>query len=215
MGIGKTIKKALGGAIKAPINALKSFFTKTLMKLLLKLVKVLKDKVGKPIMNVIKGIVKILVLIKKWLMNIVKKIVDFFKLVYFYIKCVIKMLTNFYKCAVFYILDCSKFTFLYLPIMIIAAVVGFGKEWMEIQEKLDSLLQWPNGIQNDCYRCKNKDPTPFNLSKYIQEMIHADGEAEGVPFSFYGFLCIISTLGALIYTFWHYYLRKTDQDLNP
>lgn len=131
-----------------------------------------------------------------------KKMTNFFKLLFLYIKCSIKLIKNFYKCFIFYFLDCVKYTLLYLPILCLMGIVGLSKEWKPIQVTLDKLIGWPNSIQNDCYRCKNKKGEGMfdTLKKMVAEMLK--GSEKESSFNFLSFLVVVGFGGMLIYMIW-------------
>lgn len=203
MGAAKKLKEA----ISKPIDGIKDFILHTMVKLLMKTVHVIKVKIGQPIMKVMNSITKVLMIFKKWFMNVLHKIVGFFKLVYFYIKCGVKLLTNFHKCAIFYFLDIFKYLFFYLPLLIIMGIMGLGKEWLEIQKKLDTFLAWPNSVQNDCYRCKTIKAKTMDWNTLLKKFL-ASLEGKNGSFNFFMFLLIVGIILGFSFTFWHIWLRK-------
>lgn len=214
MSVKKAFKKMTDSVVdglKKPIDdsrkLMNNFFQNLLLSALRELWSGLKDSIGKPIMTVINSIVTIFMVIKNWLMNIISKIVNIFNFLFYYVKCGIKLLTNFYKCIIFYILDVLKYTFIHLPIFIIMNMIGLKKEWNNVQEQLDKVIGWPNGIQNDCYRCTNKKGEKFELKKLfsIFEQKQKDSDSK---FNFFFFMLVCGVAAAMMFTFWHVWLRK-------
>jgi len=127
------------------------------------------------------------------------------------IKCTIKLTVNIPKCFIFYFLDIIKYTFLYLPILILMGILGLAKEWIPIQETLDKYLGWPNSTQNSCYRCKkNKgNKNSFFLENINRMMKKNDGKG-GISFTFFSFLIVFLFVGAFGYNFWFKFLKKQN-----
>ena len=164
-------------------------------------------KLGKPIMKTLKFFVKWFNFIRKPIMNIVKKIVSGFTFIFFYIKCGIKMLTNFYKCFIFYFLDIVKYLLIYVPVIVILHIIGMHSEWKQMKPSLDKGLQWPNSIQNNCYRCKNKKGEKIALLDTIKAMFEKEG-VDDSPFNFFFFLLIMFVGFGFFYTIYHSYSSK-------
>ena len=199
--------KKFGKSMKNLPKTITKGVEKVIFKSITSLFKKMVDTMGKPIMNTLKGFQKIFMLIKKYMMNIIRMIVDGFKLVFYYIKCAIKLLTNFYKCIIFYILDVLKYFFIYLPIFIVMNMIGLKKEWNNVQKQLDKLVGWPNGVQNDCYRCTNKKGENFDWRKIFDMFTKKQEEAES-KFNFLFFMLVCGVAAAIVYTFWHIWIRK-------
>jgi len=127
------------------------------------------------------------------------------------IKCTIKLTVNIPKCFIFYFLDIIKYTFLYLPILILMGILGLAKEWIPIQETLDKYLGWPNSTQNSCYRCKkNKgNKNSFFLENINRMMKKNDGKGDS-SFTFFSFLIVFLFVGAFGYNFWFKFLKKQN-----
>ena len=164
-------------------------------------------KIGKSMKNLPKTITKGVEKVVKPIMKTLKGFQKFFKLVFYYIKCAIKLLTNFYKCIIFYILDVLKYFFIYLPIFIVMNMIGLKKEWNNVQKQLDKLIGWPNGVQNDCYRCTNKKGEKFDWRKIFDMFTKKQEEAES-KFNFLFFMLVCGVAAAIVYTFWHIWIRK-------
>jgi hypothetical protein len=211
MGIEKTIKKGIDNAIKAPMDSMKrfgngiaNFVTDTLLELLIEF----GNTVMSPIMKGVNGIVSGFNKLKGWVMTGINFATSIFDLIFFYIKCTIKLLTNFYKCAIFYVLDVVKYLILYLPIFIILNLLGLRKQWNKFQTELDKVLGWPNGVQNDCYRCAKKpDESKTSLLDMFKIFQEKEKETES-KFNFLFFLFVFSVGGWMMYTFWHMYIRQ-------
>ena len=137
-----------------------------------------------------------------------QRMMKFFKLIFLYIKCAIKLIKNFYKCFIFYWLDIVKYTLLYLPILCLMSIVGLSKEWKPIQATLDKFIGWPNSIQNDCYRCKNKKGK--SIFETLKEMVDGmvGNKKDGGSFDFLSFLIVVGFGGILIYMIWWFTLRS-------
>ena len=88
------------------------------------------------------------------------------------------------------------------------AMIGLAKEWVPIQTKLDQFIGWPNDIQNDCYRCKNKKARGIDWNAIKKMFNKKKGDGDGI-FSFLTFLVVVSILLLLCYMFWFLYLRRT------
>lgn len=180
------------------------------MKKLKNLPKEIAKKVGEPMMKTFKFFVKFFNMIRKPIMNLVKKVVSGFTFIFFYIKCGIKMLTNFYKCAIFYLLDIFKYIFMYVPVIVILSLIGLGKEIKSVTAKMDKSLQWPNSIQNSCYRCSNKRGEKFALLDTIKAMFEKEGIDDG-KFNFFFFLLLVFVGFAFLFTFWHLFFNRRNK----
>ena len=114
------------------------------------------------------------------------------------------MLTNFYKCAIFYLLDVVKYLIIYVPVIVILHIIGMHAEWKRTKPHLDKALAWPNSIQNNCYRCKNKKGEKFALLDTLKKMFEKEG-VDDSPFNFLFFLMILFVSVGFFYTLWHIY----------
>ena len=209
-------KTILGGFIKV----ITGFFTKTLMvaiKTVLKLVTGIINSLFKSLMKVFKVIVDIFMkavkfimmiinFIKKFVMNILGKIVEFAMIVFFYITCGLKILGNFHKCIIFYILDVLIWCILFLPLLLIAIFTGLDmKKMSNIMEKLQYLIRWPNGILNDCYRCKNKGgERKFNFLDKLKKAM----KTKDTTFNFFFFFLIVMTACFIVFTIYRLVNKK-------
>ena len=164
----------------------------------------IEKQMEKMIQKAIKPLTKMFKPITKAIGFITKAIKKIFML----IKCSIKLLINIPKCFIFYWLDMIKYTLLYLPILILMAMVGLAKEWKPIQVTLDKLLGWPNSTLNQCYRCKNKKKKDKGFLEKLKEMMKAKGRKGDSAFSFFMFLMVCLIGGSFFYTFWFVFLKK-------
>ena len=211
MGIGKTVKKTVDKAFKKPFESLKrvgngiaNFITDVVLEFFIEFGK----NVMSPIMKGVNGIVRGFNILKGWVMTAINFATGIFDLIFFYIKCTIKLLTNFYKCAMFYVLDIVKYVIIYLPIFIILNILGLRKQWNKFQTELDKVMGWPNGVQNDCYRCIRKpDKSKTNLLDMFKIFQQKEKETES-KFNFLFFLFVFSVGVWMMYTFWHMYIRQ-------
>jgi hypothetical protein len=86
-------------------------------------------------------------------------------------------------------------------------IVGLSKEWTPIQVTLDKFIGWPNSIQNDCYRCKNKKGE--SMYDAIKKMIDGMGKGQkDSTFNFLSFLILVGLGGIMIYMMWFYIRPK-------
>jgi len=167
----------------------------------------IEKKIGKIFSKMLEPIEKTLEPMTKILFHI-KTVINHIKTV---IKCIIKLTVNIPKCFIFYFLDIIKYTFLYLPILILMGILGLAKEWIPIQETLDKYLGWPNSTQNSCYRCKNKKE---NKNSFFEDIINRmmkknDGKGDS-SFTFFSFLIVFLFVGAFGYNFWFKFLKKQN-----
>jgi hypothetical protein len=189
------LKNIFKGLLDEAINSIK--------RVMLNIVK----SVSKPFANMFRGLFQFLEMIKKFFMNLIKKIVSGFTYIFFYIKCGLKLMKNFYKCAIFYFLDIFKYVFIYLPTMAFMYAVKWKGKWKrETKPALDKNLQWPNGIRNDCYRCKNKKGKKFNLGDQIKKLFEQEG-VDDSEFNFLFFMLVAFGAAGMCYTFWHNFMR--------
>jgi len=206
----------LGGLIKG----ITGFFTKTLMvaiKTILKFITGIMNSLFRSLMSVVNVIVNIFMkavtfimmiinFIKRFVMNILGKIVEFAMIVFFYITCGLKIMGNFHKCIIFYILDVIIWCILFLPLLLIAIFTGMDmKKMSNIMEKVQYLIQWPNGILNDCYRCKNKGGgRKFNFLDKLKKAM----KTKDTTFNFFFFFLIVMTAYFIAFTIYRLVNKK-------
>lgn len=145
------------------------------------------------------------------------RIEEIFNQIMDYIRCSIKLLINFPKCLFVYFLDALGQVFL-LCIWLLFLIVGWDEWWSDYKEEnIDPHFGWPNTIQNDCFRCKNKEddettnPPP---SAGILNMI-SNGLKSLKRNSFIIFMCIAMISLSIMYAFHYYFFQKaTPETMN-
>ena len=145
---------------------------------------------------------------KRFFKSLPKLILHGFKRTLFFLMCGFKMLANFYKCAIFYLLDIVKYLLIYVPVMVILHIIGMHSEWKQMKPALDKGLQWPNGIQNDCYRCKNKRGKKISLRDRIKAIFEKKDVDDDSSFNFFFFLLIMFVGFGFFYTIYHLYSKN-------
>ena len=163
----------------------------------------LEKKMGKVFLKILKPVILPIT-------NTLKPITKTFFHIKEIIKCIIKLTVNMPKCFIFYFLDIIKYTFLYLPILILMGILGLAKEWIPIQETLDKYLGWPNSTQNSCYRCKNKKENKNSFFEDINRMMKKNDGKGDSSFTFFSFLIVFLFVGAFGYNFWFKFLKKQN-----
>jgi hypothetical protein len=195
-------------------NALKSELDK-IKNGILDGIKKMFDAIIKPIRIILGALSKMFDVVRNFIAKILKLLIDGFNFIFYYIKCTIKIVKNFYKCFIFYIMDIIKYTFIYLPTMGFMAFMGtlplfkkyFNlKKWKSTTKpSLDKGLGWPNGIMNDCYRCKNKDGNKYDLRDELRKYFEKEG-VDDSKFNFLYFLLVALGIFGFLYRFWHVYV---------
>ena len=224
MSLGKKIVKAVLTFTNKLIGGLKNFFVEflgnmfksfgkmivkffsTALSTSLKFLTRMLGKITDGIMSFVNMIMVVVNSIKNSVLNIVDKIVGFAMTVFFYLKCTLKILSNFHKCAIFYLLDVIKYCILFLPLLIYQLIQGSGgKSIKKTLDKVDALLDWPNDIRNDCYRCRNKDGgNNYDFWKKLQKALA--GKDVGFSFVF----IVMITLVALFFGYTIYVQTNTN-----
>lgn len=174
----------------------------SLFKSLMKVFKVIVDV----FMKAVQWIMVIINYIKRFVMNMLGKIVEFAMIVFFYITCGLKLLGNFHKCVIFYILDVIIWCILFLPLVLIAIFTGLDmKKMSNIMEKLQYLIRWPNGILNDCFRCKNRGgERKFNFLDKLKKAM----KTKDTTFNFFFFFLIVMTACFIVFTIYRLVNKK-------
>ena len=86
-------------------------------------------------------------------------------------------------------------------------IIGLKREWQRVRRRLDEVIGWPNGVQNDCYRCKNQEAEKVDWSKMF-DVFKRKMDQDSSKFNFFFFMLVSGTSIGMGYTFWHIWLRK-------